>query len=211
MDATEKRIASLVARAERVKPAANPILLWLKWMGVALTYIVLSLIALGVRPDLMAQLHSGYFIVEIGLLIGIVATTALSAALLAFPDMYQRSRWVFAPLGVFALFVIAIFFAWHADQPPAPPPVHSIECTLTIALLALLPAAWMFAVMRKLASTHRYMSGAVVMLSAFSIGAITLRLSEQTNSIMHVIEWHYLPMIGVAIIGVWLGKVLLKW
>jgi hypothetical protein len=49
------------------------------------------------------------------------------------------------------------------------------------------------------------------MLSAFSIGAITLRLSEQTNSIIHVIEWHYLPMVGVAWLGVWLGKSLLKW
>jgi len=38
-----------------------------------------------------------------------------------------------------------------------------------------------------------------------------LRLYEQTDSIMHVIEWHYLPMIVFGIIGMWLGKTALKW
>ncbi|MDR3391410.1 MAG: DUF1109 domain-containing protein [Sulfuriferula sp.] len=211
MDAMEKHIASLVADAGQVQSASSPLRLWLKWMGVAVVYIVVSLLFLGVRPDLPAALHNGLFVAEMLLLVAIVATTALSATLLAFPDMYQHSRLVLAPIAMFVLFVAVIFLAWQADNPPAPPPVHSFECSLTIAVLALLPAAWMFYSMRRLASTHRRAAGAVVMLSAFSIGAITLRLSEQTNSIMHVIEWHYLPMIAVALLGVWLGKMLLKW
>ena len=211
MDAIEKHIASLVQDAEQLQPAAQPLTLWLKWMGVSVAYIALALLFLGVRPDVLTQLHSGFFLAEIGLLIGIVASTAFSATLLAYPDMYQRSRLVLAPLGMFVVFVGVILFAWQADNPPAPPPIHSIECSLTIAILALLPAAWMFYGMRQLASTHRRAAGMVVMLSAFSIGAITLRLSEQTHSIMHVIEWHYLPMIAVALLGVWLGKALLKW
>ncbi|MGB8078611.1 MAG: hypothetical protein WCF09_12135 [Gallionella sp.] len=28
---------------------------------------------------------------------------------------------------------------------------------------------------------------------------------------MHVIRWHYLPMIGFGIIGMWLGRRALKW
>ncbi|WP_223247310.1 DUF1109 domain-containing protein [Sulfuriferula sp. AH1] len=207
----EKHIASLVQDAGQVQSAPSPLRLWLKWMGVAAVYIALSLVILGVRPDLLAALHNGLFAAEILLLIGIVATTALSATLLAFPDMYQHSRLVLAPIVMFVLFIGVIFLAWQADNPPAPPPVHSFECSLTIAVLALLPAAWMFYSMRRLASTHRRSAGVVVMLAAFSIGAITLRLSEQTNSIMHVIEWHYVPMIVVALLGVWLGKVLLRW
>ena len=211
MDAMEKHIASLVADAGQLPSAPSPQLLWLKWMGVAVAYIALSLLVLGVRPDLLAELHSGLFVAEIVMLIAVVATTALSATLLAYPDMYQHRRLVLAPIAMFVLFIGVIVLAWQADNPPAPPPVHSFECSLTIAVLALLPAAWMFYSMRKLASTHRRSAGMVVMLAAFSIGAITLRLSEQTNSILHVIEWHYVPMIGVALLGVWLGKMLLKW
>lgn len=43
------------------------------------------------------------------------------------------------------------------------------------------------------------------------MGALSLRLSEQTDSILHVIQWHYLPMIAVSLVGLWLGKTLLKW
>jgi hypothetical protein len=43
------------------------------------------------------------------------------------------------------------------------------------------------------------------------VGALWESLHEQTDSIIHVVEWHYLPMIGFGIIGMWLGKKALKW
>ena len=49
------------------------------------------------------------------------------------------------------------------------------------------------------------------LLSAFSVGAIWLRLHEETDSIDHVVVWHYLPMLAIGLIGFWLGKRLLKW
>jgi len=83
--------------------------------------------------------------------------------------------------------------------------------TLSITLLALLPAVSIFFVMRKFASTHLYWSGGIAMLAAFSVGALWLRLYEQTDSIMHVIEWHYLPMVLIGLTGMVLGKLILKW
>lgn len=35
---------------------------------------------------------------------------------------------------------LILLFAWRADSPPAPLPVHSFECTLGITLMALLSA-----------------------------------------------------------------------
>ena len=37
-----------------------------------------------------------------------------------------------------------------------------------------------------------------------------LRLYEVNDSIMHVIQWHYLPMIAFGFIGIWRGKVALR-
>ena len=65
--------------------------------------------------------------------------------------------------------------------------------------------------MRKFASTHYHLAGAIALLSAFSVGALWLRLHEVNDSIVHVVEWHYLPMLAVGFIGLWLGKLLLKW
>jgi hypothetical protein len=65
--------------------------------------------------------------------------------------------------------------------------------------------------MRKYASTHYRLAGSVALLFSFSVGALWLRLHEMTDSIVHVIEWHYLPMLVIGIVGLWLGQRLLKW
>jgi len=204
-------IDKLARDGTAVKPAPHPYMLSLKWMGWAAAYLLVSLMFSGLRPDLASKFHEPWFVAEIAVLFGIFVATSLSASLLSFPDIHQMRRIAFAPVLTFALFVLVMLFAWRADNPPAPLPVHSFQCTLGITMLSLLPAAWMFYVMRKFASTHYHLAGCCALLFAFSIGAIWLRLYEVNNSIMHVIEWHYLPMIVFGIVGLWLGKVMLKW
>jgi hypothetical protein len=211
MGNVDELIDKLARDGAAIKPAPHPYMLSLKWMGWAAAYLIVSLMFSGFRPDLASKLHEPWFIAEIGALAGIFVATSLSASLLSFPDIHQMRRIAFAPVVTFALFVLVMLFAWRADNPPAPLPVHSFQCTLGITMLSLLPAAWMFYVMRKFASTHYHLAGCCALLFAFSIGAIWLRLYEVNNSIMHVIEWHYLPMIAFGIIGLWLGKVMLKW
>jgi len=207
----EELIVKLAQDTWAVKPAPHPYMLSLKWMGGAVAYLFLSLVLSGLRPDLMSKLHQPWFTAEIAALIGIFIATSLSAALLSFPDMHQMRRVAFAPVITFALFVLVMSFAWLADKPPAPLPVHSFECTISITLFSLLPAIWTFFEMRKFASTHYRLAGCIALLFAFSVGAIWLRLYETNDSIMHVVEWHYLPMIAFGIAGLWLGKLILKW
>jgi hypothetical protein len=207
----DKLVAELAENATAVKPAPHPYRLSLKLMGAAAIYLVLLLILAGLRPGLTQSFTQPWFIAEIAALLLIFIATTLSAALLAFPDLHQKRILAVAPAGMFGLFWLVILFSWHADNPPAPLPVHSLECTLNIALVSLLPAAWTFFTLRKYASTHHYWAGGIALLSAFSIGALWLRLHEINDSIPHVVEWHYLPMIVAGVLGVWLGKLLLKW
>lgn len=207
----ETLIGKLAEDTLPVKPAPHPFMLSAKWMMAALAYLLVSLLISGLRPDLIIKLHEPWFVAEIAALVGIFIATSLSAALLSFPDLHQMRRAAFAPVIMFALFVLVMFFAWRADNPSAPLPVHSFECTISITLFSLLPIFWTFFKMRKLASTHSHLAGCCALLFAFSIGAIWLRLHEINDSIMHVVQWHYLPMIAFGVVGLWLGKVMLKW
>lgn len=211
MGKIDELISKLAQDAPPVKPAPHPLLLSLQWMAVAVVYLGVALMISGIRNDLMVKLHEPWFAAEIAVLAGIFFATCLSAALLSFPDMHQMRRVAFAPAVMFALFVPVMFVAWLADSPPSVPPVHSFECTISITLLAILPATWIFYVIRKFASTHLYWAGSIALLFAFSVGALWLRLYENTDSIAHVVEWHYLPMILIGLIGMWLGKNVLKW
>jgi hypothetical protein len=207
----DELIDRLAQDGAAVKPARHPVLLGLEWFAVAACYLGVALMISGVRSDLMAKLHEAWFAAEIAALVAIVIATSLSAALLSFPDLHQMRRVALAPAIMFILFALVMYFSWQADNPPSRPPMHSVECTLSISLLAILPAAWIFYVIRKFASTHQYWAGSIALLSAFSIGALWLRLYEQTDSIRHVVEWHYLPMIAAGFAGLWLGKAMLKW
>jgi hypothetical protein len=211
MASIDELITKLAQDTATVKRAPHPFMLSIQWMTVAVLYLAVALMISDVRADLLVALHNFWFAAEITALVGISISTSLSAALLSYPDLHQMRRIAFAPLVTFALFVVVMLLAWQADNPPAPLPVHSFACTLSITLASLLPAAWMFHVMRKFASTHTYWAGGIAFLFSFSIGALWLRLYEQNDSITHVLEWHYLPMIAFGIIGMWLGKVILKW
>ena len=211
MDNLENLIESLADEMQPVKKAPHPSRIWLQWVGGAAVYVLAALLISGHRHDLAAALHAPLFLAEIGSLVLIVCTTALSAALLAYPDQYQRSGVVLLPAAAFALFALAMGMAFVADSPPSPPPVHSYQCTLSILLLSILPMFWAFFTLRKLASTHGRSAGMVAVLYAFGTGALWLRLEEQTHSIAHVLEWHYLPMLGAGIVGILLGRAFLRW
>jgi hypothetical protein len=207
----DELISKLAQDTAALKRAPHPFLLSIEWVIAAVFYLAVALMIFGTRQDLWIKLHTPWFIAEIAALAGIFISTSLSAALLSYPDLHQKRRIAFAPIATFATFALVMVFAWRADNPPAPLPVHNFECTRSIALISLLPAAWMLYVMRKFASTHYLCAGSVALLFAFSIGALWERLHEQTDSIIHVVEWHYLPMIAFGIVGLWLGKLILKW
>lgn len=211
MEDIDNLIATLAEDVRQVEPAAHPFFLSLKWIGAAAIYLVAALAVSGLRADFSDKLQSPMFVAEIAALFGIFASTSFAAALLAFPDMHQKKKLVFAPLVAFALFLLTLFFAWHQDMPAAPLPVHSFECTLSIMLMALLPSIWIFYSMRNYASTHSALAGGNALLASFSIGALWLRLHEVNDSILHVIAWHYLPMLSIGLVGLWLGKKILKW
>jgi len=211
MDNIEQLVATLSKDAAPVKPAPHPYILSVKWLAIASSYLIVSFAISGFRPDLANALQNPWFVAELVLLFVLFITAAIAAAVLSFPDMHQKRHMAYGPLWVGGVFVLMILFAWRADSPSTPLPMHSLACTLSIALFSLPPFVATFYALRKLASTHLRLTSSIAVLFAFSTGAIWERLHEQNDSIIHVIEWHYLPIMVLAMLALWLGKKLLKW
>ena len=211
MNDVESLVSELAEEAGTVKPAPHPYLLTAKWIAAAAAYLLVSLALSGLRPDLARALQLPLYCAEIGALLLLFVASSVGAAVLSFPDLHQKRALALAPFAAFALLVGVLFLAWRADSPPAPLPVHSFQCTLSITLVSILPALWTFHSMRRLASTHGRWAGSIAVLAAFSVGALWLRLNEVNDSIAHVVIWHYLPMLAAGSLGFGLGKRLLKW
>ncbi|MEQ1556602.1 MAG: DUF1109 domain-containing protein [Gallionella sp.] len=204
-------IAQLAQHNAPRRAAPHPFLISATWLGYAAGYFLIALLLSGTRPDLAARLHNVEFVAEIVLLLTLVLASSVSAALLAFPDAYQKPRWTKLPLAFMVAFMLLLVLAYLADNPPAPQPLHSWQCTMAIVMVAIIPGAWTLWVMRRFAAIQRGMAGSVAVLFAFSVSALWLRLHELNDSISHVIYWHYLPMLIFAIVGWWLGKRVLRW
>ncbi|MDP2760943.1 MAG: NrsF family protein [Sideroxyarcus sp.] len=110
--------------------------------------LLAALFASGLRPDPAQAVQHPLYVAELLLLLLILLSTTLSASLLAFPDLHQKRTPAHPPAALFGLFILLLIFAWRADMPPAPFPVHSFECTLDITFISLIPAVLAFFVLR---------------------------------------------------------------
>ena len=210
MTSTEQLIENLSKKSVKPCKATTPVRIFGQWLAGSIVSVVVMLAIFGLRADLGEKFTDGYFIAEIFTLAMIVISMAFAASTLSFPDNYQR-KYIFLlpPISLLA-FVISLGFA-YMEKPAESLPEHSFICLFCITMFSMFPAAWAFYLLRKQAPTHLKMAGSTALLAACSIGALTLRLSEKTDLIQHLIYWHYLPILGYAMVGAWLGKRFLRW
>ena len=208
----EQLIHKLSNEARPVKPMANPWRLTSQWILGFVAYLTLLLVTVETpRDDIMLQLGTPLFALEIMALVLTIIACALGAALLSYPDLYQSKRIAYLPIIAFILFAGIVVAAFIAEGNPME--LHPAEfwCTSMITLYSLPPAIWLFYSIQRFASTHFSLAGSVAVLTAFSIGALALRLTEKTDSMAHVLAYHYLPMLAVGAFGLALGRKFLRW
>lgn len=208
----DQLIDTLSNDAVPIRPMASPWRLTAQWLVGVAAYIAAVLLTLETpRDDILLQLAQPLFALEIGALVAMIVACALSAALLSYPDLYQSKRIAYLPIAAFLLFAGVVIWAFIGEGRAMEMHPAEFLCTAFITLYSLPPAVWLFYTIRKFASTHFALAGSVAVLTAFSIGALVQRLIEKTDSIAHLLGYHYLPMFAVALIGLLLGRTLLRW
>jgi len=214
MTKIEQTIESLVTGADRPVSASHPAKLFVQWLVVTLLSTGLIVAFMVPRGDILQQLTAPVFDVEIGSLFLMIASTAMSAVWLCFPDLRQQSKIVFLPLLFVTSFALAgAYRSLHPEITVIPPPdkVCGIDCAGCVTLFSVIPGFWMFHILRRHATTYPAAAGALSFLAASSIGLLVLKLVESNDSVLHLLQWHISPMILLAIVGAALGKKYLAW
>ena len=213
MSNTDHLIESLsgqVRNSEKPLRLGRMLLLWVVGLGVYIAAIFASGI-MPLRPDLIEVLaQKPLFGLEIASLMTLVLSTAWAAVFLGFPDCYQKKSVLRLPLKALGIFTLVLALAWATGSTNAEPG-PGVECFLCICGLSFIPAACLFYRLRRMATVQPDIAGMLCSLCAFGLGALILRLSEQTDSIAHVVLWHYAPMLAISALGFCLGPRLLKW
>ena len=187
---------------------------YVSFWTLGLTLYVAAVFIFGIlrlRPDLAAFASQPFFMAEIAALVLLAFSTIIASAVLAYPDLYRHAYLAHAPWIGLVLFIGVLVLSWLHSANTVALTWQGFECLSCITLLSLLPAAGMLYGIKRMATVVPDQAGMTAALCAFSVGALILRLSEQTDSIPHVVVWHYLPMLVVAMLGLWLGPKLLRW
>jgi len=216
MKKTDQLINSLAQEATPIKSIPNPNRLTIALVTILVFYGLIIWLFTGFRQDLSVQFHRPFFLAEITLLLITTLFSIIASAHLTFPDQYQKMG-VFR-LPFFSFIALSILILLQIFLPidqkmviPSPKQSHNIECTQFIALAAVIPSAIIFILLRKGASTHLYIAGAYAILASSSIGCLMLRLSEQNDSLLHLVSWHYIPTLLLATVGAYFCQIFLKW
>jgi hypothetical protein len=211
-------IAQLSAQAGSQHTSRTP-LYWLsRLMLFALLYGVSAQWFAGLPSDWQQQLSNPWFTVEIGLLVALLASSALATVLCMYPDAFQLQQLVALPFLVAGLLMLCVSLAAStvASSPTGNNPVaseaHQWKCSLFIALVAIAPAAFgLYLLKKEGASTRPLQSACFVLLTATTMGCLCLRLSEPNAAYQHVMGWHYLPACVLSLLGASSGRHFLKW
>lgn len=201
---------------EAAKPALRGPRHYAYQLGLVLVlYAVIVVPMQGLRPDLAMQLTRPLFLAEVMVLAALVAASMLAAVLSMYPDSYQKHGLLRLPYVFFC--VLAVFIAGQGFLPldarmvMPQPGAYTIECSICIAALTLVPSALIFRVLRKGASVKPWRAGSFAVLASSALGCLMLRLAEDNDSLTHLAQWHYLPTLIFAALGALAGKYLLRW
>jgi hypothetical protein len=205
---TENLIHELATRGQPIPRIERPFVRFLRWALFATLCVVAGVAAFGLRPDAGPAVRSPTFLLLAVLTLALGTSSALSAFMMSVPDRVQP--WLFAvPATVLALGLGVL--AGDVVSAGSPRAGDGITCVGKILALALLPSALLFHMLRKAAPLRLGGVGALAALSAVATGALGAQFMCRHDGPLHILLWHYVPVVLLSGVGILLGRLLLKW
>lgn len=215
MTDTQHLIAALSASAKPVRPVRPGRYMALMLLALSVYAVCAQCWLEGFRPDLAVQLGRPLFLLELVLLSAMFAGAVAAAVYAMLPDAVHYRRLLWWPYVASALMLGLVLLQLMMPHDPrmVMPDIHAHthQCTQYIAASAIIPALLVFGMLRLGATVMPARAGTLAVIAAVSVGALTLRLAEPNDQILHLLIWHYLPSLGFAVLGAIAGRLLLRW
>ena len=175
--------------------------------AVALGFLIMKAVH-EPRSDLANALHQNVYLVQGLAMVLAGLMSAYAAFRLSVPDTRIRPPVVTALSlsTIIWLAMIAGEFALSGGQMPEP----AESCFIGLTMAMSLPLIVAIIMVMHSAPVWRGWAGYAMVLSTGSFGALVMRVTCPSDSPSHLLVWHFLPVLGLALVGVPLGKILLN-
>ena len=182
--------------------------------GAGVILILLTLLLLGVRPDVAAGRFQSLFLFANGLFLLVGIGTALAAVRMGLPRVGQSSQgWksVVAAAGLLPIAALIMLVSRTEPMPSSLVTSHELKCVAMGLALGLLNASVLVWWLRRGAPTSPERAGLLVGLSSGSIGIFAFAFYCPFDSFYHVGLWHVLPVVIGGILGRLVVPPLVRW
>jgi hypothetical protein len=210
---TEELIVRLAADAAPVRRLPSISARLGGWFLVVLPVVAVFVAVVGPRPDLATRAAAPAFLVS-ALTLAALGLVSAAAALVSSVPGHERSRLahVLPPL-LIGVWAVALFIRLVAGRAVggqlSAEPVHA-ACAFQISLMALFPAVALFRFVRSGASLAPGWSGMLALAASLAAGAVGSAVICPIDRAAHEALWHLLPVVSLAALGVFGGKVWLS-
>jgi hypothetical protein len=211
---TQQLIQKLSAEGPK-KPLRRPLFTWGLFLLCLFGHAVLALSLSGLRVDLVAKWQDPTYIMTLLGMLSIGVLAAWLTTCLALPDGNQQSGfWRRSVLLLCACVAAVLAYSWwHMGSH-----VYALcsllgdyVCAVHVVLSSLTPLMVMLYMIRKAAPLQILWVGAMAGLAAASFAYVVLQLTLVGDSPVHLFVWHFLPVLGVAMGGGFLGRYLFRY
>ncbi len=205
---TPDLIKQLSQDKKPVQPLASIWMRFVQWSLIALLCVGTAVLVMGVRADLKAILFTPAYFLQLIATLALALLSSLSAFTLSIPGKKSVPLLLTTTLTLLGWLAIIGHFAYHGGDYAAP---LGYVCTRDILLMALLPGAVLFWMIQQGAVLTAAIAGLFTILSAAALSALGVQLICACNKPLHILYWHFLPVLFFGLCGMLIGKVLLRW
>jgi hypothetical protein len=201
---SDELIAALVADLRPIRRLASPRRRAARFGGLACGAVAMAVSLVGLRQDLTARLQQAPFLGETLLLFVLFGAATCSALGSSVPGAALRGagKWVIAALGAW----LVLIAARYTLEPSARAVGHGMPCVRRMLVLGSGPACVLLIMLRRAAPLRPGTSGLLAFLSAGSLGVLGTRLLCSKEEPLHVLLWHFMPLVAVAVLGSLCGR-----
>jgi hypothetical protein len=203
-------IHALCADLKPVRRLGSLTVRMLLWSGATLAYVAASSYAWGIRPDLSQALQRPAYMAENACLLLIFVLATRCWLQLGVPGVTRG--WVTRALPISIYFVWALLVAvrWAPQAVGQAASLSGASCVYRMSGLTFAPALAAFSMLRNAAPLRPGWSGALALLSSSALAMLGTQVLCAKDDPRHVLLWHVAPVAVAAVLGVWLGNVVLS-
>jgi hypothetical protein len=197
-----------------VTPLDGPSVRLTRWAVASTGLVVLSIVILGVRADVAAQIGNGWFVARAAATLAIAVGAASAAFFTSVPGLEPSLRARALPLAACLVWAVMLVGTIAATGSPldlllrvTPHP----SCVLLIAASALAPGVALVRMLQRAAPLRAAWTTGLAGLASLALGALGAQFVCSNDAAAHHLLWHFTPVVLLTLTGAAAGSSLMGW